>query len=282
VQYIVFRNVAISAAGQPATINVLNGVSGYPLINGLQIAPASAATDTTPPAVTITAPANNATVSGDSVTVSANASDDIGVVGVQFKLDGVNLGPEITNVPYSIVWRTTTAANSPHTLTAVARDAAGNQTTSAPVNVTVNNSIILDKFVDWVDDAVPDGAWTGSDGGDAWQWFDSNPTPFSGAVAHQSVLAPGIHYHYFADATTTLNVNPGDTMVAYVFIDPANPPQEIMLQWFDSGAGSHAAYWGENLIPWGEDGTSSQLPMGPLPAAGQWVALTVPAGALDL
>ena len=42
--------------------------------------------DTTPPSVSLTAPAL-ATVSG-SVTVSANASDNVGVVGVQFLLDG--------------------------------------------------------------------------------------------------------------------------------------------------------------------------------------------------
>ena len=45
--------------------------------------------------MSLTAPANNATVSG-SVNVTANASDDVGVVGVQFKLDGANLGAEDT------------------------------------------------------------------------------------------------------------------------------------------------------------------------------------------
>src|SRR5437016_11200949 len=48
--------------------------------------------DNKPPTVSLTAPSNNATVSGSSVTVSANASDRVGVTGVQFKLDGNNLG----------------------------------------------------------------------------------------------------------------------------------------------------------------------------------------------
>jgi len=61
------------------------------------------------------------------VTVSANASDTVGVVGVQFKLDGANLGAEATSAPYSVTWNTTTMANGSHTLSAVARDAAGNQ-----------------------------------------------------------------------------------------------------------------------------------------------------------
>jgi hypothetical protein len=95
--------------------------------------------DTTPPTVSLTAPANNATVSG-SVAVSATASDDVGVVGVQFKLDGANLGVEDTTSPYSVNWATTAASNGGHTLTAVARDAAGHTTTSAAVTVTVNNT----------------------------------------------------------------------------------------------------------------------------------------------
>ena len=96
--------------------------------------------DTTPPTVSMTAPANGATISGGSVTVSANASDNVGVVGVQFQLDGVNLGSEDTSAPYSISWNSATASNGSHTLRAIARDAAGNATTSTAITVTVNNS----------------------------------------------------------------------------------------------------------------------------------------------
>ena len=92
--------------------------------------------DTTAPTVAVTAPAPGSTVSG-TVTVSATASDDVAVAGVQFLLDGVALGAEDTASPYSVAWNTTTATAGPHTLTARARDAAGNQTTSAGVSVTV-------------------------------------------------------------------------------------------------------------------------------------------------
>jgi hypothetical protein len=96
--------------------------------------------DTTNPTVSMTAPANNATVSGSN-TVSATASDNVGVVGVQFKLDGSNLGAEDTTSPYSINWDTTLTSNGAHQLTAVARDAAGNTATTNPItNVTVNNT----------------------------------------------------------------------------------------------------------------------------------------------
>ncbi len=95
--------------------------------------------DTTAPTITLSAPAASATVSG-SVTVSADATDNVGVTGVQFKLDGANLGAEDTSSPFSISWDSTSATNAAHTLSAVARDAAGNSTTSATVSVTVDNS----------------------------------------------------------------------------------------------------------------------------------------------
>jgi hypothetical protein len=96
--------------------------------------------DTTPPTVSLSVPANGATVTGASVTVSATASDNVGVSGVQFKLDGANLNSEDTSSPYSITWNSTTAANGSHTLTAIARDAAGNTTVSTSRTVTVSNT----------------------------------------------------------------------------------------------------------------------------------------------
>ena len=95
--------------------------------------------DTTAPSVSVSAPAPGSVVAGSAVTVSASASDNVGVAGVQFKLDGANLGAEDTSAPYSISWNTTGVANGPHTLTAVARDAANNTATASSVGVTVSN-----------------------------------------------------------------------------------------------------------------------------------------------
>ena len=94
-----------------------------------------------PPTVSITAPIAGNTVSGNVMTVSATASDNVGVVGVQFKLDGNNWGAEVTSSPFSVSWDTTVIANGSHTLTAIARDAAGNSMTSTPVTVSVSNSV---------------------------------------------------------------------------------------------------------------------------------------------
>jgi hypothetical protein len=76
-------------------------------------------------------------VSG-TVTLVATATDNVGVAGTQFKLDGVNLGPNITTSPYSQSWNTLTAANGCHMISATAQDGAGNQGT-ASLSATVNN-----------------------------------------------------------------------------------------------------------------------------------------------
>ena len=100
-------------------------------------ASATVAGDTTPPQVSITSPAAG-TVSGP-ITVTANASDNLSVAGVQFKRGGQNLGAEDTTAPYSVPWDTRGELNGTHVLTAVARDSVGNTATSSPVTVTVSN-----------------------------------------------------------------------------------------------------------------------------------------------
>ena len=75
---------------------------------------------------------------GGNVTLGATASDNVGVVGVQFSVDGVAVGPAVTAPPYSAVWNTSTYQNGVHAISVVARDAAGNTATAA-ANVTVSN-----------------------------------------------------------------------------------------------------------------------------------------------
>ena len=75
------------------------------------------------------------------MTVAAEASDDVGVLSVQFLLDGNPLGTPDHTAPYSIVWNSTTASNGGHVLSAVATDTAGHTATAAPVAVTVANTL---------------------------------------------------------------------------------------------------------------------------------------------
>jgi len=94
--------------------------------------------DTTAPTTSITAPSNGATVSG-TTSVTASASDNVGVTKVEFYLDGALKSTDTTS-PYSWSWDTTTATNASHTLTSKAYDAAGNVGTSSTVTVTVSNT----------------------------------------------------------------------------------------------------------------------------------------------
>jgi hypothetical protein len=96
--------------------------------------------DTSDPTVSMTAPANGAIVGGHAVQVSATASDNVGVVGVQFLLDGMPLGPEDTAEPYTTTWDAAAGSAGAHQLSAQARDAAGRSAASPPITVTVDKT----------------------------------------------------------------------------------------------------------------------------------------------
>jgi len=102
-------------------------------------AAADAQSDTTAPSISITSPAPGTVVSG-TLLISASASDDTGVAGVQFRYNGANFRPEPGPAAYSGSADTTQGANGDYTITAEARDAAGNRTVSAPVTITVANT----------------------------------------------------------------------------------------------------------------------------------------------
>jgi subtilisin family serine protease len=94
--------------------------------------------DTTPPSTSITSPAGGATLSG-TATISANASDNVGVSRVDFYAGATLLGSD-TSSPYSFDWNTTAVTNGSYSLTTRAFDAAGNSATSGAVSVTVSNT----------------------------------------------------------------------------------------------------------------------------------------------
>ena len=144
------------------------------------LASGSGSPDTTPPTMSLSAPAAGSTITGAAVTVSATAADNVGVTGVQFKLDGANLGAQDTTTPFSVSWNTTTAANGAHALSAVTRDAAGNMTTSAGRAVTVSNApppvgwqnepAGMTLRTDWgLDQTIPTGGDVSIPGSPGWK-----------------------------------------------------------------------------------------------------------------
>jgi hypothetical protein len=159
--------------------------------------------DITPPVVSISEPSNGAVMAGN-ITISATASDNVGVASIEFKLDGDTIGRVVGDSPtYSITWDTTTTSNCDHTVAAVATDTSGNQTTSSAVKVTVAN-ISSPRTVHYVR-AGAQGNNSGSD------WANAYPElPETLLRGHTYYVAGGQYRSYvFNDppcATTVITI----------------------------------------------------------------------------
>ena len=97
--------------------------------------------DVAPPIVSLWSPAAPTILRG-VVHLTATAVDDEDVVGVQFRLNDRTLGDVTRESPvtkFTLAWDSRDAANGVYTLTAIARDAAGNTTESAGIQVTIRN-----------------------------------------------------------------------------------------------------------------------------------------------
>ena len=123
----------------------LSNVSGH-VANTIAIRPCAPtggggsqdAGDTTAPSVSFTSPSSGATVSGSSVSVTATASDNVGVSSVQFKIGSSVIFTD-TSSPYAATLNTTQYSNGAYTLSAIATDAAGNEATTTR-GITISNA----------------------------------------------------------------------------------------------------------------------------------------------
>jgi hypothetical protein len=89
----------------------------------------------TPPVVSISAPANAATLSQGITTITANASDIGGSVSsVEFFVDGVSIGVDNAGPAFSMSYTATLGA---HTIYAIAKDNDCATTTSTTININV-------------------------------------------------------------------------------------------------------------------------------------------------
>jgi hypothetical protein len=162
--------------------------------------------------VTITSPPSGARVSGN-ITVTASASAPLGVAGVQFLLDGVNLGSEDTQAPYSVSWPTTAASEGSHTLTAVARDTLGMRHTSDPVSVTVSNTPpppqALKRYEE-TDASVTLGVGWQSDS--SWPWS-------GGTTAYARVPGAKATFTFTGTSVTWIGYRSAYGGIARVFVD---------------------------------------------------------------
>ena len=170
------RIVATVPAGT-ATGNVVVTVGGV-ASNGVNFILQA---ETMPPTVSLTAPSTGATVSG-TVSITANASDNVAVASVQFQLDGANLGSLDPVAPYSVSWDTTATINGSHTLRAIATDTSNNSTTSSSVTILVSNST-----------TPPTVAWPLKASANRRYLVDQNNVPFllMGDAAHTLITSIG-------------------------------------------------------------------------------------------
>jgi len=190
------------------------------------------------PTVTITAPAANATLSGtQSVTATATNA-----VGVQFKLDGANLGNEDTLAPYTFSLDTTSVTNGPHTISAVARSSDGTTASAPNVTFTVNNTTTPPPNPS-LDNLVPNPSLETANGVSPANWsnnkWGTNTASFSylnsGRTGSKSVRTQVTRYTngdakwYF----TPVSVQP-NTQYAYTHYYQSNVTTEAVLQYTDA------------------------------------------------
>ncbi|WCB95824.1 virion structural protein [Baekduia alba] len=196
--------------------------------------------DTTPPTVAVTSPSAGASVTG-TVSLAANAADNVGVTGVQFRLDGASIGAEDTSAPYTYAWDSLSTANGPHTITAVAKDAAGNSTTAANVAITVNHPA--------VDQSGLVGAW-GFDEASGTTATDSSTAHNNGTINGPVRTASGkfggaLTFDGTNDLVTvpdatSLHLGSAVTLEAWVYPTALNDWRTILIK----ERGTNALTWG--------------------------------------
>ena len=138
-----------------------------------------------------------------------------------------------------------------------------------PATAPTENLTAPQEFV-WVEDAAPEGAKLEG----KWEFVAKPDHPvFQGAKSTRQEGA-GMVQHFFTGAKSPLKVGEKDLLFAYVYLDPANPPETVMLQ-FNDGGWEHRAYWGKDTIAFGTGDVPGHRLLGPLPKTGEWVRLEV-------
>ncbi len=115
-------------------------------------------------------------------------------------------------------------------------------------------------------------------GTNGWNFVDGGKGKVhQGSVARQQQAKELVQH--LADASKKpLELVEGDVFFTYVWLDPKNPPTQVMLQFNPDGKSwSHRAYWGADDIPFGKGADSeAHRKRGELPKTGDWVRLEVP------
>jgi hypothetical protein len=225
--------------------------------------------DNTPPTVSVTAPPNGSTVTGTSVTISANASDDVAVDHVDFLVNGNVVGTDTTN-PYSTTWNSTTVPDGPVTITAHAVDTSTNAADSS-ISVTVDNSggggpLFADDF-----ESGSLGSWTlvktGGDGTATVQTsvvktgtyaarLTASATSGSLAYARKTLSADQSQLTVSGDFQITAEGTSAQNVPFFRIFDAAGTRRVGLFRQSQSGNKIYVSYGGSNFL------TTGLLPLG--------------------
>jgi hypothetical protein len=128
----------------------------------------------------------------------------------------------------------------------------------------------------WFDDELPAKAVAKANGGNHPLWW---VTADDGQVASgQRALKrmdKGVAQDYFTGVTPPIMPPATGKIFVHAWLDPADPPQTIMVQ-FHTDKWSHRAAWGDiDKIEYGKKGSAERLHKGKLPKLGEWVRLEV-------
>ena len=135
----------------------------------------------------------------------------------------------------------------------------------------------------WLDDEFPPGGQLQANPGAPTRFVtvSDGGQVYSGERALQRTDG-GLAQDVWDRATSPLVLPAQAVIFAYVWLDPTNPPQTLMLQFHKDGW-KHRAVWGDyDAIPWGAAQTTERVQIGSLPTCGEWVRLEVPAETVGL
>ena len=134
----------------------------------------------------------------------------------------------------------------------------------------------------WVDDDTPRGSIAkGSEAFASWQWVEGEGHQVHSGKSAVLRKSDEFSQHLFEGARKPLVIEKDDTLFAYVWLDPEDLPEMVMLQWND-GTWAHGAFWGLDKATFGQPGTPTRHGMGLLPEPGKWVRLEVKADKVGL
>jgi len=140
----------------------------------------------------------------------------------------------------------------------------------------------LPAEVVWIDDDTPPGANLQGNGQNPhWRWVTGPDHPVHSGTRSTHREAAGLNQHFFTGAAEPLVIHEGDKLFAWVYLDPANPPEVVQLQ-FNNSDWNHRARWGANKAHAPNLSGAGNHEAGPLPPLGEWVKLEVDAATVGL